>query len=102
MRIYPVFSRVEHSNDERVRSAHTVKSSGAAGGKKKLSAFNRYMKSEMARLKESHPNITHQDRYVFRVLVTSPSADKDDIGIDRFKMATTNWRTAKENPKNDP
>ncbi|KAG2076765.1 hypothetical protein BDR04DRAFT_623021 [Suillus decipiens] len=51
-------------------------SSGA--GRKKLSAFNKFMQTEMARLKAEEPDMSHQDR---------------------FKLATANWKTAKENPK---
>ncbi|KAG5652574.1 hypothetical protein H0H81_004534 [Sphagnurus paluster] len=53
------------------------KTKSGAGGKKKLTAFNKFMQSEMARLKEDEPDISHQER---------------------FKMATSNWKTAKENP----
>ncbi|KAF9225344.1 hypothetical protein BS17DRAFT_778468 [Gyrodon lividus] len=52
--------------------------SSAGGGRKKLSAFNKFMQAEMARLKESEPDIPHQER---------------------FKLATANWKTAKENPR---
>ncbi|KIY46296.1 hypothetical protein FISHEDRAFT_75732 [Fistulina hepatica ATCC 64428] len=52
----------------------TKSSSGSNAGKKKLSAFNKFMKSELARLKEERPDITHQER---------------------FKLATSNWKTAK-------
>ncbi|KAN0100232.1 antagonist of mitotic exit network protein 1 [Tylopilus felleus] len=52
--------------------------SSAGGGRKKLSAFNKFMQSEMARLKESDPDIPHQER---------------------FKLATANWKKAKENPR---
>ncbi|KAF9245690.1 Sec1-like protein [Melanogaster broomeanus] len=54
-----------------------TKSSGG-GGRKKLSAFNKFMQSEMARLKESEPDMPHQER---------------------FKLATANWKTSKENPR---
>ncbi|KAG2367669.1 hypothetical protein BDR07DRAFT_1271398, partial [Suillus spraguei] len=47
-------------------------------GRKKLSAFNKFMQTEMARLKAEEPDMSHQDR---------------------FKLATANWKTAKENPK---
>ncbi|KAF7972205.1 hypothetical protein HWV62_18694 [Athelia sp. TMB] len=53
-----------------------TKSSG--GNKKKLSAYNKFMRTEMARLKEDDPEITHKER---------------------FSKATSNWKTAKENPK---
>ncbi|KAG1886033.1 hypothetical protein F4604DRAFT_1724227 [Suillus subluteus] len=45
---------------------------------KKLSAFNKFMQTEMARLKEDEPDMSHQDR---------------------FKLATSNWKKAKENPR---
>ncbi|KII93960.1 hypothetical protein PLICRDRAFT_411156 [Plicaturopsis crispa FD-325 SS-3] len=53
--------------------------SSAGGAKKKMTAYNKFMKTELARLKESEPDIEHKDR---------------------FKMATGNWKDAKENPKN--
>jgi hypothetical protein len=55
-----------------------TKSSAGGGGRKKLSAFNKFMQSEMARLKESDPDMPHQER---------------------FKLATSNWKKAKENPR---
>ncbi|KJA28482.1 hypothetical protein HYPSUDRAFT_129262 [Hypholoma sublateritium FD-334 SS-4] len=60
------------------KPAKKVKSTGGGGAKKKLSAFNKFMQSEMARLKETEPDMQHKDR---------------------FKLATTNWKTSKENPK---
>ncbi|KAF8079085.1 hypothetical protein FPV67DRAFT_1467444 [Lyophyllum atratum] len=57
------------------KPARKPKSGG--GGRKKLTAFNKFMQTEMARLKEDEPDITHQER---------------------FKLATANWKTAKENP----
>ncbi|KAI0316485.1 hypothetical protein OF83DRAFT_1172843 [Amylostereum chailletii] len=51
-----------------------TKSSGG-GGRKKLTAYNKFMQTEMARLKETQPDITHQER---------------------FKLATSNWTAAKE------
>ncbi|EIM83621.1 uncharacterized protein STEHIDRAFT_63183, partial [Stereum hirsutum FP-91666 SS1] len=56
----------------------SAKSTGG-GGRKKLSPYNKFMQTEMARLKETEPDIQHRDR---------------------FKLATANWKTAKENPKN--
>ncbi|KAI9460471.1 hypothetical protein BJY52DRAFT_1118095, partial [Lactarius psammicola] len=55
----------------------TARSSGG-GGRKKLSAYNKFMQTEMARLKEDEPDMAHQDR---------------------FKLATANWKTSRENPK---
>jgi len=61
------------------KPAKKAKSTPVGGAKKKLSAYNRFMQTEMARLKESDPNITHKER---------------------FSKATSNWKTSKENPKN--
>ncbi|KAI9444915.1 Sec1-like protein [Lactarius indigo] len=52
--------------------------SSGGGGRKKLSAYNKFMQTEMARLKEDEPDMAHQDR---------------------FKLATANWKTSRENPK---
>ncbi|KAF9531872.1 hypothetical protein CPB83DRAFT_891216 [Crepidotus variabilis] len=60
------------------KPAKKTKSSGGGGAKKKLTAFNKFMQTEMARLKETEPDIQHKDR---------------------FRMATENWKKAKENPK---
>lgn len=40
-----------------------AKSSG--GTKKKISPYNKFVKEELARLKESHPDLTHKERSVF-------------------------------------
>ncbi|CAE6457255.1 unnamed protein product [Rhizoctonia solani] len=50
-----------------------------AGSKKKSSPYNVYMKSELARLKEKNPEMSHKER---------------------FKMAATSWADSSENPKN--
>ena len=39
----------------------TARSSGG-GGRKKLTAYNKFMQTEMARLKEDEPDMTHQAR----------------------------------------
>ncbi|KAI0068054.1 hypothetical protein BV25DRAFT_1818422 [Artomyces pyxidatus] len=54
-----------------------TKSTGG-GGRKKLTAYNKFMQTEMARLKEEEPDIPHQQR---------------------FKLATSNWKLAKEKDK---
>ncbi|EAU92606.1 hypothetical protein CC1G_06617 [Coprinopsis cinerea okayama7 len=59
------------------KPAKRARSTG--GGKKKLTAFNLFMKTEMARLKETEPDMTHKDR---------------------FKQATENWKNSPKNPKN--
>ncbi|KAF8167418.1 hypothetical protein B0H34DRAFT_681796 [Crassisporium funariophilum] len=60
------------------KPAKKTKSTGGGGAKKKLTAFNKFMQTEMARLKEEEPDMQHKDR---------------------FKLATSNWKTAVENPK---
>ncbi|KAK7465554.1 hypothetical protein VKT23_005529 [Stygiomarasmius scandens] len=61
-----------------VKEKPAKKSKSTGGGKrKKLTPFNKFMQSEMARLKEEEPDMPHQDR---------------------FKVATGNWKKAPENP----
>ncbi|KIY73515.1 hypothetical protein CYLTODRAFT_416891 [Cylindrobasidium torrendii FP15055 ss-10] len=52
--------------------------SGAKNGRKRLTPFNKFMQTEMAKLKETEPEKTHQQR---------------------FKQATANWKTSPINPK---
>ncbi|KAL9716382.1 hypothetical protein Ac2012v2_000829 [Leucoagaricus gongylophorus] len=59
------------------KPAKKTKSIGGAS-KKKLTSFNKFMQAEMQRLKEEEPELPHRQR---------------------FKLATTNWKTASENPK---
>jgi hypothetical protein len=42
--------------------------SAGGGGKKKLSAFNKFMQTELARLKEMEPNVAHKDRSMMSML----------------------------------
>ncbi|KAH9178834.1 Sec1-like protein [Lactarius sanguifluus] len=59
------------------KTERKTRSSGGSG-RKKLSAYNKFMQTEMARLKEDEPDMAHQDR---------------------FKLATANWKTSRDNPK---
>jgi len=66
----------------RVATEKKTKSStsAAAGGtKKKASAYNVFMKNELAKLKSKNPDQPHKER---------------------FKAAAASWGTSKENPKN--
>ncbi|MFF7082135.1 hypothetical protein [Streptomyces lavendulae] len=45
------------------------------GGSKKLTPFNTFMKTELARLAQTDPDLTHQER---------------------FKLATNNWKNKKQ------
>jgi len=51
------------------------KAKSAGGGGKKLSPYNKFMKTELARLKETEPNMAH---------------------MERFKLAAGNWKHAKK------
>lgn len=56
------------------------KKTAAAGAKKgKTSAYNKYMKEQLAKLKTEKPQLAHKER---------------------FKLAATSWAASKENPKN--
>ncbi|CEG80458.1 hypothetical protein CU097_015883 [Rhizopus azygosporus] len=46
---------------------------------KKMSPYNNFMKTELAKVKKENPDIAHKDA---------------------FKKAAENWKNAKENPKN--
>jgi len=50
-------------------------SAGKKGGKKKLTEFNKWMQTEMARLKEEKPDMPHRER---------------------FKLVVENWNKKKE------
>ncbi|KIY73534.1 hypothetical protein CYLTODRAFT_386678 [Cylindrobasidium torrendii FP15055 ss-10] len=52
--------------------------SGGKKGNRRLTPFNKFMQTELARLKEAEPDKTHQQR---------------------FKLATGNWKTSPMNPK---
>ncbi|KIO21407.1 hypothetical protein M407DRAFT_126438 [Tulasnella calospora MUT 4182] len=58
-----------------------TKSSTSSGGgtKKKASAYNVFMKTELAKLKAKNPDQPHKER---------------------FKQAAASWASSKENPKN--
>ncbi|KAJ3535777.1 hypothetical protein NMY22_g6332 [Coprinellus aureogranulatus] len=80
------------------------KTSGGGGGKKKLTAFNLFMKTEMARLKEEEPDLSHKDRCVATRALPAPSfyicARPDcSVIVARFKLATSNWKDSDKNPK---
>jgi len=42
---------------------HVFCTAKSAGGGKRLSPYNKFMKTELARLKETEPNMAHMDRY---------------------------------------
>jgi len=54
------------------------KKAKSGGGGKKISAYNKYVQQELARLKADDPDMPH---------------------TERFKLAAQNWKKAKENPK---
>jgi len=51
------------------------KKSGGGGGPKKSNAYNRFMKSELKKLKEEFPDLDH---------------------VERIKMGAANWHKKKE------
>ncbi|KAI3622481.1 yabby like transcription factor [Moniliophthora roreri] len=73
------------------------KAKSPGGSKKKLTPFNKFMRSEMARLKEDEPEMSHQDRLV----ALQSYKPKPTSYLQRFKVATANWKTAPENPKRE-
>ncbi|PPQ71648.1 hypothetical protein CVT24_007839 [Panaeolus cyanescens] len=64
------------------KPAKKTKSTGGGGAKKKLSEFNKFMKAEMARLKEDEPDMQHKDRLALpcqRAMSTMHDIDNDEI-----------------------
>ncbi|KAG8843509.1 hypothetical protein FRB96_004016 [Tulasnella sp. 330] len=61
------------------RKTKSSTSAGAGGAKKKASAYNVFMKNELAKLKAKNPEQPHKER---------------------FKEAAGGWAKSKENPKN--
>jgi len=60
------------------KTATAKKRKGSAGGRKKLTEFNKFMQTEVARLKEQDPNMPHKER---------------------FKLVIENWNKQKEKEK---
>ncbi|KAI0360969.1 hypothetical protein OH77DRAFT_1417148 [Trametes cingulata] len=57
------------------KKTKTRRKSSSAGGRKKLTDFNKFMQTEVARLKEENPDMPHKDR---------------------FKLVIDNWNKQKE------
>jgi len=55
--------------------AKKTKAPAKKGGKKKLTPFNKFMQTELARLKEEKPDVPHKER---------------------FKLVIENWNKQKE------
>ncbi|KAI8052969.1 hypothetical protein BDF22DRAFT_620262, partial [Syncephalis plumigaleata] len=47
-------------------------------GEYRISPYNKFMKSELARVKSEHPDLSHRDA---------------------FKQAANNWKNSPDNPK---
>lgn len=58
--------------------SETAKPVKAAAGTRKLSAYNKYMKTELAKHKEANPDMDHKTR---------------------FKAVAAAWKNSPENPK---
>ncbi|KAI0640014.1 hypothetical protein C8Q77DRAFT_1084082 [Trametes polyzona] len=57
------------------KKTKTRRKSSSAGGRKKLTDFNKFMQTEVARLKQENPDMPHKDR---------------------FKLVIDNWNKQKE------
>nr|CAG8514783.1 73_t:CDS:2 [Entrophospora candida] len=58
--------------------AKTVKKPATGGGKRKLSPYNTFMKSELPKVKAENPNLEHKAA---------------------FKLVAERWKNSAENPK---
>ncbi|ORX70161.1 hypothetical protein DL89DRAFT_153143 [Linderina pennispora] len=75
--------RVSKSSTATTKSGKVSKPAKAApgtvGGGKKVSAYNKFMKDQLPKFKQSNPGVTHKEA---------------------FKKVAQLWANAKENPKN--
>ncbi|TPX33672.1 hypothetical protein SeMB42_g07439 [Synchytrium endobioticum] len=55
------------------------KTPATTGSGKRVSPYNNFMKTELSKVKTSHPNLNHREA---------------------FKMAASNWKSSPENPTN--
>ncbi|KAI8990601.1 hypothetical protein BD414DRAFT_577338 [Trametes punicea] len=65
-------------NADATKKPKTRRKSSSAGGRKKLTDFNKFMQTEVARLKQENPDMPHKDR---------------------FKLVIDNWNKQKESNK---
>jgi hypothetical protein len=63
----------------KTKTATTAKAAAAPKAKKAPSAYNTFMKTEIAKVKKAQPSLDHKEA---------------------FKVAAANWKTSKENPAN--
>ncbi|KAI9057770.1 hypothetical protein FKP32DRAFT_1681250, partial [Trametes sanguinea] len=62
-------------NADATKKTKPRRKSSSAGGRKKLTDFNKFMQTEVARLKQENPDMPHKDR---------------------FKLVIDNWNKQKE------
>ena len=71
---------------------YDLEKSGGGGGPKKSNAYNRFMKSELKKLKEEFPDLDHVERSV-----PCPHPPTGSYAPPpRFKMGAANWHKKKE------
>jgi hypothetical protein len=63
----------------KTKTATAAKAATTPKAKKAPSAYNTFMKSEIAKVKKAQPSLDHKEA---------------------FKVAAANWKTSKENPAN--
>ncbi|KAL1921764.1 uncharacterized protein VTP21DRAFT_10406 [Calcarisporiella thermophila] len=61
------------------KESKVTKKSAGSGAGKKLSPYNKFMKTELAKVKSEKPDLNHKEA---------------------FKIAASRWKDSPENPKN--
>ncbi|KAJ2501264.1 hypothetical protein GGH96_002069 [Coemansia sp. RSA 1972] len=74
----PAESKTATATTTATKVVKKTRTSKVVKGTKKISPYNKFMKTELAKVKQTNPGIAHKDA---------------------FKMAAQNWGTAPENPK---
>ena len=77
--------------------ATRAEKTGSAGGRKKLTEFNKFMQTEVARLKQENPDMPHKDRCGTSA-ISRVSWARGTYGRTgyRFKLVIDNWNKQKE------
>ncbi|KAI0756293.1 hypothetical protein C8Q80DRAFT_1115857 [Daedaleopsis nitida] len=70
-----VTTKAQTGSDATKKTKSVPKKKGSAGGRKKLTEFNKFMQTEVARLKQENPDLPHKER---------------------FKLVIDNWKKQKE------
>ncbi|KAI0800665.1 hypothetical protein C8Q74DRAFT_1237988 [Fomes fomentarius] len=58
-----VTTKTQTGGDATKKAKTTKRKTSSAGGRKKLTDFNKFMQTEVARLKQENPDLPHKERF---------------------------------------